>query len=562
MTSPVSHLNALLRFQGLDLDALRPVVNMLIALMGICATIWMIAVAALAFVIELNATAPMYVALGLSFLSLYGFRTQLSPHGSGTALCLLLFLLAILASFTLHTLGAGVVTTAVASSIALLVRGFRFALLGLLVTTLARILSHTLLAWDDTQADVHSAIMAMAASIMLPMGIYALIRLVINYQNTLTETSRRLARLGSDRTAMFELLAQDIAPPIAEIRTNINDKADDLTARRKLHVSASELMQVIDGLDAALSVRELPPLHYQGCDLPALLSEVQAQGSRLLKPRGISVHLQNIELPVHFYRVDIARLRAITVSAAQTMYLMDDSFKELTISAFGRRVSDSEHRIVLTLSVDHLKYSIEELERAMAGGHAPREADEFTVMSFFEDIGALAHDLSATLQLHRPSANSDGVSLTIVLMLEPGTLPQTGEHDHSVPMGFTVEGQRVLLIDDDAVQRRVVSQIIRDNFKADVITAASAGEAIKFLTKDNDFALVITDQYMPGMKGSDLIRYLHDMDINTPVIGMTAAAQRSELVNLYEAGAAAALVKPLTPDSLRTALAKIPVNHG
>jgi signal transduction histidine kinase len=113
---------------------------------------------------------------------------------------------------------------------------------------------------------------------------------------------------------------------------------------------------------------------------------------------------------------------------------------------------------------------------------------------------------------------------------------------------------RVLVVDDDAVPRDVVSKyLIADGHK--VVTAASGIEALAKLTEEN-FDLVLTDHAMAGMNGLQLASVVKQMPGGQPVILMTASHEVASALE-ENGGVDLVLRKPIPQKRLRQALREI-----
>lgn len=78
---------------------------------------------------------------------------------------------------------------------------------------------------------------------------------------------------------------------------------------------------------------------------------------------------------------------------------------------------------------------------------------------------------------------------------------EVGKHRTSSP--------RILLVEDHAPTRMVMSRLIRDT-GAQVITARDGEEALRYLLHDR-FDVLLTDLHMPHKDGFDLIKEMSDM---------------------------------------------------
>jgi CheY-like chemotaxis protein len=98
---------------------------------------------------------------------------------------------------------------------------------------------------------------------------------------------------------------------------------------------------------------------------------------------------------------------------------------------------------------------------------------------------------------------------------------------------------RVLLVDDDALIRMGTADMLED-LGHEVIEAKSGTEALSVLQATAGIDVVITDQAMPGMRGTDLAAHIGQLQPSLPVILATGYA---ELPN-SEACALPQLAKP------------------
>ena len=115
---------------------------------------------------------------------------------------------------------------------------------------------------------------------------------------------------------------------------------------------------------------------------------------------------------------------------------------------------------------------------------------------------------------------------------------------------------RVLLIEDDAQLRQVMSIFLR-SLGAQVLAEMADGvAALEHLSEESNDPpdLILTDCQMPRMDGISLVRHLRARGDRTPVI-MISGQQDPRVVQLaFEAGVDHYLAKPLSADSLTVAI--------
>ncbi len=117
-----------------------------------------------------------------------------------------------------------------------------------------------------------------------------------------------------------------------------------------------------------------------------------------------------------------------------------------------------------------------------------------------------------------------------------------------VPLSGGLAGMRVLLVDDDAVNTMIATQML-ETANIVVHTAASGVDALNQLTRGG-FDLVLMDWRMPDMDGLEATRRLRAGEAgeharHLPVIGLTANAYAEDRAACLAAGMDEVLVKPV-----------------
>jgi signal transduction histidine kinase len=126
-------------------------------------------------------------------------------------------------------------------------------------------------------------------------------------------------------------------------------------------------------------------------------------------------------------------------------------------------------------------------------------------------------------------------------------------------LALTLNGVRVLVVDDESDAREVVALILRQR-GAEVETASSAQEALQILGKELPH-VVVADIEMPGEDGYSLLRKLRQLPsprgARTPAIALTAYASEQDRAKVLQAGFDLHVPKPLQPAEFITAIASL-----
>jgi signal transduction histidine kinase/ActR/RegA family two-component response regulator len=143
-----------------------------------------------------------------------------------------------------------------------------------------------------------------------------------------------------------------------------------------------------------------------------------------------------------------------------------------------------------------------------------------------------------------------GTRITLRLPLMPAEAPVQGPAVSSAlaPLPGGLAGVRVLLVDDDAVNTMIASQML-ETAAIEVHTASSGVDALNQLTRGG-FDLVLMDWRMPDMDGLEATRRLRAGEAgeaarHLPVVGLTANAYAEDRAACLAAGMDDVLVKPV-----------------
>jgi FixJ family two-component response regulator len=114
--------------------------------------------------------------------------------------------------------------------------------------------------------------------------------------------------------------------------------------------------------------------------------------------------------------------------------------------------------------------------------------------------------------------------------------------------------KRVLIVDDEE-HIRLLTRLSLEAVGYEVGEAESGMEAFAILGSSDSWDVILLDQRMPEMMGTDVLRRLKVLAPNSAVIMMTAFASIELAVDAMKLGATDFLRKPMTPEMLRNAVA-------
>jgi hypothetical protein len=152
-----------------------------------------------------------------------------------------------------------------------------------------------------------------------------------------------------------------------------------------------------------------------------------------------------------------------------------------------------------------------------------------------------------------------GTTLTVTLPVLPVAGLAPAAHSISPPSAFRLNGVSVLVVDDHADSRELVTTIL-EGLGAVVHSAGSAAEGLALLRAERPDVLV-SDLEMPDQSGYEMIRQVRALPLGegglTPAVALTAYARSEDRIRVLAAGFQEHVAKPALPEELAAAIAAV-----
>jgi len=326
-----------------------------------------------------------------------------------------------------------------------------------------------------------------------------------------------------------------------------------------LHASSSALLSVVnDVLDFSKIEAEQLVVERRPFDPKALLDDVVAAFRPTAESKGLAFRLEKSGRIPDRLSSDRVRLRQVLFN------LVSNAIKFTARGQITLRADfEPEHRMLILEVADTgigiPKSSLQTIFQPFS------QADASTTRRFggtglgLAIVNSLTQLLGGTLTVD--SHEHRGTRFRVALPVE--SFEPTGDFDedsvsHSLSGALETDSLalRVLLVEDNAVNRKVAATMIR-RLGHQVESAVDGLEAVERLERET-FDLVLMDLQMPrldGLEATRRIRARHGGDM--PVVALTANAFDEDRQACLDAGMDGHLTKPLRLDDLERALRTI-----
>jgi two-component system nitrate/nitrite response regulator NarL len=112
---------------------------------------------------------------------------------------------------------------------------------------------------------------------------------------------------------------------------------------------------------------------------------------------------------------------------------------------------------------------------------------------------------------------------------------------------------RVLLIDDHALVRRGIEELLQSR-GVQVVASVGSGEEGVRRAQELPADLILLDVKMPGLNGIETLKALRASGVGAPVVMLTMSREDADLAAALRAGAQGYLLKDIEPEDLVPAL--------
>jgi len=330
-----------------------------------------------------------------------------------------------------------------------------------------------------------------------------------------------------------------------------------------IHTSSRHLLSLINDI---LDISKIEAGQLEVERVPYSPSEVIAETASLLRPRAFEKNI-GFELAFHtplprLIYGDPTRFRQVLMNLAGNAIKFTDKGSVRVVA----RYVDTQHPAQLAIDVidtgmgisaDKLQIIFDPFVQADASVTRKFGGTGLGLAISRRIAQALGGDISVHSEFGRGSVFTLSVPITLVdtaVLDSPAEATDSAEPVKGPSSAASLSG-RVLLVEDGETNRKMLKIVLtRSGLE---VTTAENGQVGAELARRQTFDVILMDMQMPILDGYAATRAIRDEGVTTPIIALTANAMRGDEDQCRAAGCSGYLSKPIDPDQLIAALAKI-----
>jgi CheY-like chemotaxis protein len=322
------------------------------------------------------------------------------------------------------------------------------------------------------------------------------------------------------------------------------DEGDVEACARTLAEEAQDIRRLVEyARDLQRAESGELPLAYAPCRLRELIVKLEEDWKERVTGAGLELSVSYEGDAGQAAMIDAGRLRQL-FDALLSRALTETSSGAITL---GLRVTDGTNGLTIegcvsdsgrALTADQLAHIFDPAEAAL-----PQAAASLSTRVGMALANRLAQAMSGVLQAQ--ANDTGGVTVTFDMMA-PATELETPRSPH------------VLIVEDNAINR-LVAEALCEMFDCTSEQARDGIEALEAV-RTRAYDLILMDINMPRMDGLTATKEIRAMPGSagrTPIVALTANAERRDVKSYFEAGMNEVVEKPIKPEQLAAVLRQI-----
>lgn len=365
------------------------------------------------------------------------------------------------------------------------------------------------------------------------------------------------AKQNIDKVAFLKNISHEIRTPIntidgfSQIILESNDIEEIKNDISDIRLASKDLMDAINGM-IDLSIIESGELQiiYENYNVYEMLENIINITNSKLKDKKVELETNISEDIPEILSGDSERISQVILN------ILKNSIKyteEGTIKFQIETIkSKTTCRLKITIEDTGKGMKLEDLENIFNQNQEERKGLGLVVSKYLIDL------MGGSLETSSIYGKGTKTIITLDQKIISEKQSETSNKKRTIKP-FSAEGKRILIVDDNKLNVKVAKKLL-DPYKVEIEEASSGKECLDIMDKDTKFDLILMDDLMPEMSGSETMNILKKIQrvdgFYIPVVVVTANAISGQKEKYLEMGFDDYLSKPIERYELDRVLKK------
>ena len=372
-----------------------------------------------------------------------------------------------------------------------------------------------------------------------------------NALKELEEVKKKAEVANEAKTTFLLNMSHDIRTPmngiigilnIADKFPNDIDKQNE--CRKKVRNASSILLELVnDVLDRSKLESGEVVLEHISFDLNDVVKDIQDSLSKQAEDTGVEIidssfnveHTKLIGSPLHLKRIYMNIISnaikynkpngKIYLFVEETNFDGHDATIEFTCKDTG-----------IGMSKEFMEHLFEPFAQE---NQSARTSYNGTGLGM-SIVKSIVDKMSGTIEVD--SEKDKGSTFIVCIPIEINRSHALEKHENN--NNYSIDGLNILLVEDNELNMEIAEFLLNEH-GANVIKAYNGKEAVDIIQKENNIDVILMDVRMPIMDGYEATKEIRNLNINKPIIAMTANAFVEDKLKAKEVGMDGYISKPL-----------------
>lgn len=375
----------------------------------------------------------------------------------------------------------------------------------------------------------------------------------IRKQNVLLQNALNDAKMVSkSKTELISTISHDVRTPLSSImglsesllNKNIDNAIKDDV--KDIYSSSREAIEIVDGLlDASKIEKRIIEKEEKEYNVLKIFKRLEETAKNYAKDKSIEINLNlNSNLPVILYGDSNRIFQAVSQIINNSIKYTEEG--TININVRGEK---KNNQVNLIVEIGDTGVGIDQAKL----GKIMNSNDGTTGIGSVKNLMKI---LGGSFEIESKVNEYTKVTLSFAQRIVEDNKIRELMDSNKKAQNLVFDNKKILIVDDNKLNLKVTSKLL-EPYHIETTLLESGEECIDIIKEGVKFDLILLDQMMPGLDGTETLKRLKELDgFNIPVVVLTADAIQGQKEKYLSDGFNDYISKPIDKNELNRVLKK------
>lgn len=375
----------------------------------------------------------------------------------------------------------------------------------------------------------------------------------IRKQNVLLQNALNDAKMVSkSKTELISTISHDVRTPLSSImglsESLLNKNLDNAIKDdvKDIYSSSREAIEIVDGLlDASKIEKRIIEKEEKEYNVLKIFKRLEETAKDYAKDKSIEINLNlNSNLPVILYGDSNRIFQAVSQIINNSIKYTEEG--TININVRGEK---KNNQVNLIVEIGDTGVGIDQAKL----GKIMNSNDGTTGIGAVKNLMKI---LGGSFEIESKVNEYTKVTLSFAQKIVEDNKIRELMDSNKKAQNLVFDNKKILIVDDNKLNLKVTSKLL-EPYHIETTLLESGEECIDIIKEGVKFDLILLDQMMPGLNGTETLKRLKELDgFNIPVVVLTADAIQGQREKYLSDGFNDYISKPIDKNELNRVLKK------